>query len=469
MSQRLFAVDFGCSYTKVALRSAADQDAGLIDDPSLNLDPLGVCVPTIVVMDRTGLVPKAICGPKACDRPEAKGVTVYRNWKPKLFEPATDHAPTGLTALLRSAELRELAKRFQVSQAELRGVEEVLAVSRKSVTTAVADPPSESDPQEFGDVAYEFFAWLRQLVLGVAQRRGVADPHRIPIRLCIPNLEGVSTPELTAPRLLAAVEAAGWPLDPDGPLLAEPFANAIGILTRGMNRVHTPKGVDGERLNLSAMMGHAPLIEAYRASRDEHIILLIDIGTFTTDIAALQFNTTELDDTPPVVHDLSVPLGISNLDQEFQLCLPEKKADWFSHTSTEQREKCKARIYGEGKPYVARLAGDIGTPSEMPAVIERIDRFAEQVIDHVRAFCHTNELDEFDELILTGGGGHIPAVQTTILTAFRSSLRPGGRVHIPVTKRATGSQFTWIPIPPKLTRGATALGGCSIFFDNNFR
>ena len=90
-------------------------------------------------------------------------------------------------------------------------------------------------------MAVEFFGHLRTKVLESAARieRGT-DVSKIPVRICIPafaeSKSGGIAPEISD-LFCDILKKAGWTPDCDRPVLTEPMANAIGILTGGKNVV----------------------------------------------------------------------------------------------------------------------------------------------------------------------------------------------------------------------------------------
>lgn len=81
----MLSIDFGNSYTKVALRPDRETATTAIKDTSLNWDEENICVPTLAAhVGRSG----GWCyGTDATRfRPDYPGLTVHRNWKPRLFE-----------------------------------------------------------------------------------------------------------------------------------------------------------------------------------------------------------------------------------------------------------------------------------------------------------------------------------------------------------------------------------------------
>ena len=47
----VLCIDFGSAYTKVALRRGPDEPSKILDEPTLNLDTLKICIPTIAASE----------------------------------------------------------------------------------------------------------------------------------------------------------------------------------------------------------------------------------------------------------------------------------------------------------------------------------------------------------------------------------------------------------------------------------
>lgn len=61
------------------------------------------------------------------------------------------------------------------------------------------------------------------------------------------------------------------------------------------------------------------------SSRPDHDVLVLDVGAYTSDFAALEFDLTDVD-IPPRITASSEPLGVSNLDREVESVLNHEKA-----------------------------------------------------------------------------------------------------------------------------------------------
>src|SRR5580658_7917603 len=107
MADRVFCIDFGSAYTKVALRRDPGADSELLTRRSKSSSEADFCFHTIVAVDRRG--PKAIpeFGERAATVSPGGGIDVHRNWKKAIFLPHTSSTKSNqspLDAFLQSEE-----------------------------------------------------------------------------------------------------------------------------------------------------------------------------------------------------------------------------------------------------------------------------------------------------------------------------------------------------------------------------
>src|SRR5437868_1773040 len=87
MASSMISIDFGNSYTKVAIRPDVDHTAQVMTDASLSLDELNMCVPTLAArLERNGKETWYYGTDVMRHRVDTPGLTVFRNWKPRFFE-----------------------------------------------------------------------------------------------------------------------------------------------------------------------------------------------------------------------------------------------------------------------------------------------------------------------------------------------------------------------------------------------
>ena len=93
MKNRLVVcVDFGSSYTKVAIRIGWDGFTVLADNWPMASEELTFCIPSVVAKARRGSESEWLVGVDAANQPPGDGVTIYRNWKATLFDERTSDA-----------------------------------------------------------------------------------------------------------------------------------------------------------------------------------------------------------------------------------------------------------------------------------------------------------------------------------------------------------------------------------------
>ena len=257
MFETTLSIDLGASYTKVALR--------------------GLCVPTqmgqeskdaeILTLDGSPLIPSIaiqtgnttqpwVFGREAAQVNPTPQMRVFENWKANLFRPENTQ---------QSAE-------------------------------AVI-------------VANNFFGWLRDKV----QKAGVA-PKAVQVRIALPAFKESANIALVIARCM---ELSGW----DSPLIlraTEPHANVIGLFSSGKNAaVRNWAGAIG--INYGATFDyHGPYVQAARnrvlfdTGASLLDTLVIDIGAFTVDFAALtfDFSTDDTGDGLRLVREESHALGV---------------------------------------------------------------------------------------------------------------------------------------------------------------
>ncbi len=124
MPERIFCVDFGSAFTKVALRTAAQEDGKLIPCSDEGLE---LWAPTVVAADwtRSSTEPRLEFGYRAAAIKPGGKIVVYSNFKKDLFTDtaAADGAATHpLDALLMSDEFTSLADKYNVPSAWVHGL-----------------------------------------------------------------------------------------------------------------------------------------------------------------------------------------------------------------------------------------------------------------------------------------------------------------------------------------------------------
>lgn len=473
MADRVFCIDFGSSYTKVALRRDPGAESEVVRNEFRMVDVPDFCFPSAVGVERRGNRNVAVCGPEAMQRQHDGGLHV--NWKRKVFAPADLAQPprkAPLDAFLESPELVGLAAKYGVTPAQLVHLQNVVANAR-ALAGGPGTPAVSADAQNravASGIAYAYFQWLRDEVMKAAQRLRLdgLDPAAIPARITVPAFaQGKELEQHPGCQLLLrALERAGWRLHADRPIVSEPYANAIGILTGGTNVVK--KG----RLQFRRMFGNGPAIRvlgdaahypAYRA-------LVIDVGAFTTDFAAITLRPEgQADDPKPpfTVRQHSVAVGVSHLDHHILAVLPKDKSTWVGAAPPVVLEGFRRSVYSEGKPYRTVEVGPIGGAADADAIRAGTDAFLGQLTVEATKFCDDMEPIALQELILTGGGVSIPRVRESLVGAAKGSGREFVKTHAPGLKRGTADGLVH-PLKEDMARGGSALGGASIYYEKDY-
>jgi hypothetical protein len=277
---------------------------------------------------------------------------------------------------------------------------------------------------------------------------------------------GAGEPHAGCKLILDALGKAGWPLHPDQPVVAEPYSNAIGILTKGAN-VLSRNG----RLNFAEMFSKGPLITVLKdsAHHPSYRALVIDVGAFTTDFAAL---TLKPEGEPVLTPDAgftllekSVPFGISDLDEQMRVTL--KVDEWPVKPTWSDWAKVQQSVYSEGKGYRAPGLGRVvGGPTDSEAVQACLGAFTKRVSDEATTFCEALDPAFTQELILTGGGSNIPTIRAALQTAAKAKGTSFVKTHAPDLKRVKGTPVD--KLDDHFARGGSALGGASIYFEKGY-
>ncbi|MEP6836367.1 MAG: hypothetical protein ABJB74_23460, partial [Gemmatimonas sp.] len=166
MKNRLVVcVDFGSSYTKVAIRIGWDGFTVLADNWSMASRELTFCIPSVVAKVRRGGESEWLVGVDAANQSPGDGVTIYRNWKATLF----DELPSDVNgAATQSSATQSSAMQSLATQS--------LATQSSSMSTS---PAPAFDPE----VGIAFFSALRK---ALRERSSLLERDDIPVRICIP-------------------------------------------------------------------------------------------------------------------------------------------------------------------------------------------------------------------------------------------------------------------------------------------
>lgn len=474
MADRVFCIDFGSSYTKVALRRDPGADAEVIRSTFSIPDLPDFCFPSAVGVERRGNRNAAVCGPAAVQRRHDGGL--HANWKRRVFAPTDPNQPAQkppLDAFLESPELVDLAAKYGVTSAQLVYFQNIVA-SARALAGGPGAPAASPDAQNravAAALAFAYFQWLREEVMKAAQllRLDGLDPAAIPARITVPAFaRGKELEQHPGCQLLLhALERAGWRLHPDRPIVPEPYANAIGVLTGGTNVVRNgrlqfrPMFHNGPAIRTLGDAAHYP---AYRA-------LVIDVGAFTTDFAAISLRPGgEGDDDPEppfAVRQHSVTLGVTDLDRHVLAALPKDKSTWVGAAEPVVLEGFRRAVYTDGKPYRTVEVGPIGGATDADPIRDAMAAFQSQLAAEATRFCDDLEPIPLQELILTGGGVSIPRVREALIGAAKAGGREFVKTHAPGLKRGSTDGMV-SPLKENMARGGSAIGGASIYYEKDY-
>jgi hypothetical protein len=483
------SIDFGNSYTKVAIRPDAESAARLMADASLSLDELNVCVPTLAArLERDGAEAWQYGTDVMRHRPETPGLTVHRNWKPLFFRGEETHVggtprrrPVAVTVggpaegtaarRLSDDQWRALQRQLGLPDVARGAIEAAL----RSAPEAPPEPPPapETDP-DTKQIGLGFFRWLREhLVQPVCTKWGLGAVQGLPVRISLPSFGAATRAELLLREIL---EEAGWAPDGQVPALAEPLANAIGTFTEGCNATHRRNA--GTWPNYARMFGQTGLFQAMR----EAILcdgpkvawaMIVDLGGYTADFAMIGLALDdidariegEIDGKPRAAHD-SEPIGVTALDERIRAALGDSAREAFAAIGRDpdQRrlETFHRTVYGRLRPYNLGPRGVIGAGAELDRIRDCVGQFAEEVADYAAKFLQVHQYDRIDDLILTGGGSMIPAVRDALCGRLRACGVRKTHTYFEPSASLTRDHHR---LDQRLLRGATALGGASVYFD----
>jgi hypothetical protein len=322
-------------------------------------------------------------------------------------------------------------------------------------------------------IAPHYFQWLRQQVLEACSRLATAGLKydAIPVRLTVPAFAQTTDGKLHPGTqvLLDALGRAGWPIHPDHPVSLEPYANAIGVLTKGSNVFQ--KG----RVRIGEMFGKSPLITVMKDASHHPVYraLVIDVGAFTTDFAMLTMTPDGVNESEPHrffrVAQKSISLGVSDLDAHLISVLPKEKSDWLSKASALNWEDLRPAVYTESKGLRVPVLGIIGGPADAEAVASCLTEFAKKLSEETQSFlesCGRAPDGSLEELILSGGGSFIPKIRDSLREAAQASGVTYVKTHAADLKRTTGGPPV-DKLDERFARGGSALGGASIYFEKS--
>lgn len=416
MFDSTLSIDLGASYTKVAFRKKCvpselgqtEQDAKLL---MVDGSPL---IPTIAI--RTGRKSQPwVFGQQAAQLNPATGMQVFQNWKANLFRPKNDQDSAG--AVL---------------------------------------------------VAGQFFDWLKQKV----EDAGVL-PKSVHVRIALPAFKNSENIALVIARCM---DLSGW----DSPLIlraTEPHANVVGLFSNGRNvsmknaagtvRLHYGRTFDFQGPYIQAARNY--VLQGTRTNLFD--ALVIDIGAFTVDLAAMtfDFDTPDQGDGLKIVREESHALGVvHDLDRPVLVALGERHNFDSADLSFSDRELLKHALYnGKSHTLLTRARGSIrlGDRVDQTTVDVLCTGFSGAICKQVERFLDAGRRPSV--AFITGGGAKIVSVAENLNRWLQS--RRIGVVSIEDEENTTGQADwrRWEHTGEGLNRLATALGGASIVLQDS--
>jgi hypothetical protein len=480
MAERVFCVDFGTAYTKVALRRDPTADSTLVPCAGGDLD---FWVPTVVSVDRRGAEPVVEFGERAAGHATGGGIDTYTNFKRDLF---TNPAPVAgvppappLDSLLTSEEFAALATKYHVPPYQVAALRSLTSAAR----TLIAAPGERgvsltaTKQADAAKLTGHFFSWLRKQVIAACEKQGKLGLRfeDFPVRVTVPALAGGDVAEQTGCKLFReALHRAGWPLHPERPFVAEPESNAVGILTGATNALN----VDRNKMLLGQMFGRGPLNTVVKGDKNHQTYraLVIDVGAFTTDLTSLWLDTGGNaflfgTDGGFAIQQKSVARGVNNLDADVLGALSQAKREWLEQQSRKDFANFQRAAYTDlnGIRPAGTSLGVIGGEGDRAAIDPCVTEFGKRLVEEVKGFCAEAKPGNMQELILTGGGCSVPAVRNALIAAAQAHGGEFIRVHAPVARREKpGGPQIDDELKEPFARGGSALGGASIYFESQY-
>ncbi|MFC1791217.1 hypothetical protein ACFL0I_01970 [Gemmatimonadota bacterium] len=434
-NQKVLSIDLGSAYSKIAVRRGWDDETALIHPGDLSDPGGGFVFPSLVVEIKRDGRHEWLIGRDAAAQVSLPGMKIHRYWKNALFGSSgtptrDDSTEMGLHSVLQGDAVAVAIRFFS----ELR--------------SALARHPSQSE------------------ILG------------LPVRVGVPKLGSADAVEDLIGHVLGE---AGWEPAEGGATVAEPEANLWGLLTRGRNATWVPPRFDfqpwtGRSVSMERMLEDAGFIRVMRRMRGFYRVLVTDVGAYTTDFGFVELDAsfTKEDWVRPVVRQLSVELGIRELDQEVYGSLAEDQREGVRTLSTERWDRLKAQLYAGTEIALRNPSGGmlrVGGEGQGEAIASQIAGFAQRVLGARNRFLEDAGSPPIDANVITGGGAMIDALRTAIASGrtgrhdqdfdlydedvARSTLERIGRgTEAAVDERVRKNR--------ELIRGAAALGGASV-------
>jgi hypothetical protein len=424
----------GSAFTKLSVRAGWDGVSALVRDlPSAETDT-HFCIPSVVARVESSGRTEVLIGAAAASQLPGERVTIIQNWKAGLFSNSSSN--------LRSPD------------------------------------GAGHDPDQAVRVAVEFFNGLHQSLGDFSFHR---DVRELPVRVSVPKLEGGKDHTKLIRQILLD---AGWNAPTDVSTVFEPESNAIGILSRGRNATWTPAVQDfrplPERSIAMQRMLEPGIASAFSNMRDHYGVLVTDIGAFTTDLSFVKFDSSFQTDNwnRPQVTQISYELGVSELDPAVFKVLSGEAQSAISAESSTAWEVHKRRLYAGKASKFAQPSGGtviVGDGPEAAAIAHEVAVFAGRVCAARAKFRARLGADRVHTEFLTGGGSQIPIVRAMLgqcivddgglFSDLQDPREPDQAVKAGVGPMTTSAKERRVRLNNELVRGASAVGGASVFFE----
>lgn len=412
MFEATLSIDLGASYTKVAYRKncVPSKKGSAVENARLLLVDGSPLIPSLAIQTRSRSKPWVFGSAAANLKPDAT-MKVFQNWKAHLFRPQND---------------------------------------RNSAAAVI--------------VAEHFFGWLKAKL---------EDAHvnlaRAQTRIAMPAFRSFEEKALV---VALCMEMNGW----ESPLIlkaTEPHANAVGLFSEGRNVV-TRTPYDDLLLNYGKMFG--PENEWVQTARCHTLYgdrsnlvtaMIVDIGAFTTDLAAMTFDIAlpgdEIGDGLQRIEQESHALGVINdLDRPLFAALAEAHGIDWSTVSFQEAELIKRSIYNNNNySLLTKSSGivEVGQGKDRHIIEHFLGAFIDAV--WLKAFQFVQRTNP-SIVYFTGGGIMIAPVAKGLERRLRDN-----RLRLGIVPRGDGSigaeQWRhWKESGEGMHRLATALGGASV-------
>lgn len=313
--------------------------------------------------------------------------------------------------------------------------------------------------------AGHFFAWLKDQIDDATMQMAQTET-----RVAMPAFDEF---EKKAQMLARCMELNSWN-SPKILKATEPHANTIGLFSCGRNAV----GRDGHgelHLQYNQMFRDNVYIQTARnmilaGANPTLRVLIVDIGAFTTDLAALIFDTRAEDDGLQSIKAESHALGVINeLDRDLFRAIGTRHGFEWVKLSFDESEVAKRKLHAGERValLLPNFKGEIGDEQDQIFLAQHVEAFATKVWQKIKAVIETQEPSV---VFLTGGGSLINAVSTYLNANLRAEGISVTHVQGAAGQVGDAKWRRWEDTGEGLARLATALGGsCVILQDGGLQ